>query len=390
MSQKGRKSASFSKKRIQNEPTIYQATNVVPVAQQEYRSVIVINRVGAAGPAGSKGEQGPAGPKGDKGERGNDGPKGEQGAAGPIGPKGDKGAQGERGLPGIPGVKGEAGPVGPVGPQGIRGPPGERGLPGPVGTQGPPGPAGAQGPPGPPGLQGPPGPAGAQGPPGPPGLAGTKSENGNKYTNIRVFEPGTYEFIVPAGVESIHMEAYSGGGGSAAGVIGKCSTPSGAAGCYLEDILRVKAGQKINLTVGKGGRAGRQTGEEATSGENTVITIPENKVVYTLTGGGHSIVAGSGKMIPGTGSTATCEGSATFHVIKGASGGINVVLPTGNYGGIGSDGPRGGTGGRGGVHLVGGGVIPPQDGNSPSGGAGGAADASDGAKGGDGRVIFLW
>lgn len=169
-------------------------------------------------------------------------------AVGAAGPKGDTGAQGPKGDPGDPGPQGEQGPVGPAGPRGLQG------------------------------IQG------LQGPVGPAGPAGTGGLHGVR--EFFLFE--NQGFIVPAGVTSIMVELWGGGGAGGPGGSGGsietcilvfCTTESyrgghgggGGAGAYIRTVIAVTPGEMLSIQLGAGGQSTTVCGESGGAGGATLV-----------------------------------------------------------------------------------------------------------------------
>lgn len=183
---------------------------------------------GATGPAG------PAGPSGTAGATGATGPAGAQGATGPAGAAGPAGA---------PGPMGPAGPAGPIGPIGLKGA------------------TGAQGPAGPQGV------AGAMGAQGPAGAS-----TGNVGYGLASFGAGRVNFVVPAGVTRLDVEAF--GAHGADGV-----SFHGGAGAYKYCRLAVVPGEVLKIDVSYNGQVDPIFGQFTVIATPTTITRASNNAV---------------------------------------------------------------------------------------------------------------
>jgi len=187
-------------------------------------------------------------------------------SAGPQGPQGPQGPTGQ------------TGPAGPQGPTGSTGP---AGAAGPAGATGPQGPAGAQGAQGPAGPQGSPG---VQGIPGAQGPAGPSGPTGSFPSNFRDFPGGgsTSQFIVPAGVTTIQIEAVGAGGAGDPGG-GPTAGGGGGSGAYQKVVLSVTPGSIYTVYVGAG--AGSVAGGTLT----TTVTDQNGTLVACGAGGQNGI-----------------------------------------------------------------------------------------------------
>ncbi|MDA8062511.1 MAG: hypothetical protein M0T80_08815 [Actinomycetota bacterium] len=198
---------------------------------------------------------------------------------GPAGPQGPAGATGPAGPQGPAGTTGAAGPQGPAGTTGPAGPQGPAGKTGPAGATGPAGPAGATGP------AGPQGPAGPAGPEGPPGVSGAASAT--------FATPGTYSYVVPAGVTNVFVEVQAGGGGGggyseAVTFSGQDQASAGGGqGGYVEALVPVTPGQTLVVTVGAGGEGGFSVqGGSGSRGSNSSVGFTDDTQLVQADGGG--------------------------------------------------------------------------------------------------------
>ncbi len=161
-------------------------------------------------------------------------------------------------------------------------------------------------------------------------------------------QPGTYTYVVPAGVDELVVECWgAGGGGSAAiGMAGADPAPGagGGGGAFAHNVIKVTQGQSFTIIVGAGGATG---------------TNP-----YTL-GDGDGRRGGSSSVSNSSGTLVIAEGGrgATFVKLKegGSKGGVGgrFLNCTGSVIHIGGDGAdagadySGGGGGAGGASLEG-------------------------------------
>ena len=185
-------------------------------------------------------------------------------------------------------------------------------------------------------------------------------------------------YTVPAGVTSITVHAWGGGGG------GVHRGSGGGGGAYETGILSVNGGDVISINVGKGGE-----GRDNTTG----VTIAEDGGTTSVTGGATTISAQGGikgtdyHAVGGSGGVGTYNGAdggqSPYPTISGARGG-GAGGSAGN--GIGQNGGIGTyPGGNGGATSGGNG----QSGFVPGGGGSGSGNnanvAGDGAHG---RVVL--
>lgn len=147
------------------------------------------------------------------------------------------------------------------------------------------GPAGPQGPAGATGPAGPQGPAGPAGPEGPPGVSGAASAT--------FATPGTYSYVVPAGVTNVFVEVQAGGGGGggyseAVTFSGQDQASAGGGqGGYVEALVPVTPGQTLVVTVGAGGEGGFSVqGGSGSRGSNSSVGFTDDTQLVQADGGG--------------------------------------------------------------------------------------------------------
>jgi hypothetical protein len=239
---------------------------------------------GAQGSPGIQGVKGDTGAQGQQGIQGLKGDKGDQGPQGIQGLRGDKGEMGEQGPQGVQGLKGDKGDTGDQGQQGLKGDQGLQGLKGDKGDQGEPGLQGVQG------LKGDTGENGDKGDRGDQGLPGAGAFNGLK----EFTEPGTYEFVVPAGITHLMLEMWGAGGGGGAGNVAGSGGGGGGSGAYTRTVLTVTPGAVYSITIGAGGIAGDPSGGQDCSsvpcapgqaGGNTTFTDANQNRLGMAAGG---------------------------------------------------------------------------------------------------------
>lgn len=226
-------------------------------------------------------------------------------------------------------------------------------------------------------------------------------------------------FMVPAGVTTVKIMAWGGGGGGAKGTYDLYMIPGGAyqsittatggggggGGAYVEDLITVQAGESIMVTIGQGG-TGETDNSLATDGGGTLVF---SSYANIFAGGGlhgTGMMGGSGGI--GSGgfllSTLGSGGSGGYlrddysisynHNIlsyppsSGSNGGGSGYISNGFPGG-------GGGGGIGGGNGIGGvGSFSNAQMNSGAGGGGGVGSTDPafhpGGNGAAGKVIILW
>jgi hypothetical protein len=185
---------------------------------------------------------------------------------------------------------------------------------------------------------------------------GTAS-SGNGFSNMQVYNtPGTYTFIVPAGVTKIMVEIWGGGGGGGS-CMGSGAGGGGGGGGYGKQIFTVTPFTSYTVVVGSGGSGGISNGNGNSGGMSSFGTL----ISASGGNGGASCTNGGGG---GSGGTS----SATFN-ISGGKGGNGTTL-----GEIG----KGGNGANGGSSNI-----------SPGGGGDGNT-GGNGFNGASGRVVVWW
>ncbi len=211
-----------------------------------------------------------------------------------------------------------------------------------------------------------------------------KSAMGIESSPATYSTPGTYFFIVPAGVTIVRVEAWGSGAG------GNRNTHKGGGGGAFagNNSLGVTSGSSYTITVGTGGAAGGD-GNNSSFG-NLVIADGAN----AANGGTVAASTGTIRFAGGNGGTSTANGGAGGGGSGGAGGNggngggtnSNTAGAAGNAGaaGTGTAGATGGAGGAGGNNNG-------NNGNNPGGGGGerGSSGTTSGS-GGDGQVIVYW
>ncbi|WP_089227015.1 glycine-rich domain-containing protein [Actinacidiphila glaucinigra] len=173
------------------------------------------------------------------------------------------------------------------------------------------------------------------------------------------------EFVPPAAVTTVFVQAWGAGGGGAVGG-GAITGAGGGAGGLAWCVLPVQPGTPVAVDVGAGG-AGGAGAANGSPGTPTEVDNNLGGVVSADGGGGASL------LLPGTGGTGVCPGQGT--VREGADGLIGNPTP--------------GAGGQGGRPPVDGVVQPAPPGAGEGGDGGGDTDVP-GSAGGDGYVVIWW
>ena len=181
-------------------------------------------------------------------------------------------------------------------------------------------------------------------------------------SSITYDTPGDYVFTVPAGITSIIVECWGGGGGSESiGTNSNIIMSAGAAGgAYARKTISVSPGEEYPLTVGAGGNyVATGTGQGGDTFFNTNVVLAK--------GGNRSTATAYS-----AGPNGTTTGSIGDIVYAGGNGGsgYNIVSSTRFSGGGGSGAGSTGNGNNGSNYLS---------------GLGGAAKEAFGGKGGDGH-----
>jgi len=191
--------------------------------------------------------------------------------------------------------------------------------------------------------------------------------------------PGTYSFVVPAGVFFVRSRLWGGGGGGGSAGGTAAAACGGQGGAYSERLCSVIPNQSISVTVGAGGTAGAGGGGNGGPGGTTSF------------GSFHSAQGGAGG--PGTSAGTANFGSAPVN--NGVGGDINLGAqgPSGGYvlgttylGSAGTGAPFGGA-----PSFIA--VGQPTVGSFPGGGASGASSNGTGflgAPGASGACFLTW
>lgn len=206
--------------------------------------------------------------------------------------------------------------------------------------------------------------------------------------------PGTYTFIVPAGVTNLKtIQVWGGGGGGASGTSNWGSSGGGGGGGGFGQVVNypVTSGATFTVVVGDAAAGGQRGGnwDVCTGGQSGKSS---SFGPFTASGGGGG-TSGSGDS---TNSTSSCNGGS-----PGSASGPGII-PTSGAGGengrfgdqqTGGNGGAGANGGAGGSGAGYGGT--PGPGTAPGGGGGGGFSGSGtsgvyGSYGAPGQVIVTW
>lgn len=210
----------------------------------------------------------------------------------------------------------------------------------------------------------------------------TTVNNTATFNNSVVVYNANGNFLVPAGVYSVKVEAWGGGGGATR------SNGGGGGGAYASSVVPVTPGAIIPITAGASGVGGSSTGPGGTSifGANVVVAVGGQGAPSANTGGLGGAAASctgtdkysGGNGGPSGGNSGGGGGGSAFYNANGGNGGAGV----GNIGGAGGLGTgNGGTGGSGSSAV---GMV----GFAPGGGGGAAGSNSNSFGGGGGRVMI--
>jgi hypothetical protein len=206
---------------------------------------------------------------------------------------------------------------------------------------------------------------------------------------------GTYSWTCPAGVTSITVQCWGGGGAGGAGTSAAIGAGSGGAGgAYVSSSVAVTAGTAYTITVGAGGTGGTGVG-----GAGNGSWFKTSGTIFAEGGAGGTADMGA----KGTGSSAASIGTLKQKGGDGATG-VSGTNSGGGGGGAGTTGSGGttSTGAAGAGTAIGGGNggagnvanLTGASGNNAGGGGSGGYRSSgvtkNGGSGGTGRVDITW
>lgn len=196
-------------------------------------------------------------------------------------------------------------------------------------------------------------------------------------------------FITPAGVTTVKVEAYgAGGGGGYGGSSNKRGGGGGGGGGYrLFNSVSVTPGTSYPIVIGIGGSG--STGGNGTVGGNT--TFATSAVIAYGGSGGKSYTNGRTGGAGGVGTYSGGDGGTGSSTGSGGGGGAGGTTVGGGDGNI----PDGGTAGPGGIAGAGGdgstsNAATGEDGKNYGGGGGGGTKNSNGGDGANGYAIITY
>ena len=198
--------------------------------------------------------------------------------------------------------------------------------------------------------------------------------SGKSAGEVEFIAPGTYNWIVPIGVDSISAVAIGGGGGGGARDATDEPGAGGGGGGLAYDIIATTPGETLTITVGTGGVGGQGAGTAGTAGGASEI-LRNTTALLRATGG-----AGGGG-----GRDATGGAGGTSAVGLGGNGGNggNSAQVAGQRGGGGGAGGYSGNGGNGGNNGGNGST-------GAGGGGGGGGGTSTGTTTGGGGGVNIY
>jgi hypothetical protein len=221
----------------------------------------------------------------------------------------------------------------------------------------------------------------------PPSIPAPASPWGGGPTAYRFTTPGTWEFVVPHGVTSVHVQAWGGGGGGGAGN-GEWATGGGGGG-YATAEVPVEPGETIELVVGAGGlgsiKNGQPCGGNGGDGEAGGSSSFGTEVVANGGGAGGARSGGYAGGVGGTGVVSANAVDGSTQSGQNGQGGTG----QGGYGGAAAGENEGG--GAGGDMVTT--STEGNDGVAPGGAGGGGVNCQGGHPGGGngaaGTVVVL-
>ncbi len=192
-------------------------------------------------------------------------------------------------------------------------------------------------------------------------------------------------FTVPAGVTSIQVEAWGGGGKGGSKVSGNATYGGGGGGAYAKKAITVIPGTTYTVSVGIGSISQTTTAASDSWFDNNTLILAKggNSVLDNsttgATGGLFSSCIGDVRFSGGNGANGTTNGGG-----GGSSAGtaLDGTTATNQNGAIAPSGGGNGSSGSSGSST--------SNGLSPGGGGGGGKNNDDGASGGAGKIIITW
>ena len=204
--------------------------------------------------------------------------------------------------------------------------------------------------------------------------------------------PGTYSFVVPAGVTQVTVDVWGSGGRGGSRTSGSNAYGGGGGGAYSQQTIQVTAGQSYTVFIGQGSNS-------TIAGQDSWMSPNDVTGAFVLAKGGFSVAnndiagASGGLASEGIGLIKYDGGRGADRISTSAAGGggssaglyIIGVSATSSTGAISPNG--GGNGGAGRTGSNGNGTA----GTQPGGGGGGSYRTSTntvGGNGGNGRVTI--
>lgn len=188
--------------------------------------------------------------------------------------------------------------------------------------------------------------------------------------------PGTFNFVVPAGVTSVSAVAVAGGGGGSGGSSGGDTGGAGAGGggTSFTNGISVTPGESLTVIVGAGGLRGNADSNGSAGGDSSILR--SSSVLVTAQGGKPSVggVGGGEGGFGSAGNGGSGEGINTNSIGSGGGG-------AGGYSGAGGKGGRIGTPAQAGQGGGGGGGASGNDLFQTGGGGGGVGLLGQGLNG---------
>jgi hypothetical protein len=200
----------------------------------------------------------------------------------------------------------------------------------------------------------------------------------------QIYTSGTGTFTVPAGVSTIQVRLWGGGGGGGGGIGGTAGGSGGGSGAYTVRTFGVSAGQQFNYAVGALGSGGlavdNATGNGGSGGETSFVgPNPATTIDLRAGGGGGGVRNGGGA---GAGAGGITSGGDAPPSVNGNPG----VAGSGSIGGEGGNAPGGGGLGGGRVTAAGPGFPGGTPGGGGGGGRAGGGNNHPGGQGGSGLI----
>ena len=192
--------------------------------------------------------------------------------------------------------------------------------------------------------------------------------------------PGSYTFVVPAGVYRIMARVWAGGGGSGGTYQAGSASLGGGGGGYSERRIAVTPGDVITIIVGAGGAAGVGGPGPTAGGAGGSSSVGS----YCSASGGQGGAPATGSAAGG-GTTGGRGYGGDFNGFGSGCDGPFNLTSSNVYTSRSGAAPLGGLSAHAGTTNI---SAPGVAGYFPGGGAAGGANESNGAAGGGGRVTL--